>query len=289
MEMHRFDCLAKALATSTTRRTTIRALLGLAGGAFAAGSRPRGADADRCADAEYGQRCRSNDDCCSDNCVGGSCACRPLHTRCSHRCVNLRSDETNCGACGVTCDPFVSCRDGACACSPFGRACQADASCCSKQCIAGQCACGVGRTRCGTACINTQTDAANCGGCGQVCPGLATCRGGECACDATCTAPQQVDSDRCVCVCPPTGCPDGQSVDPETCACVDAPTEVITCGDMQTDAANCGACGQACTSGEACCGGTCTSLKADRRNCGACGKHCRNGSRCRKGRCRRRH
>ncbi len=46
------------------------------------------------------------------------------------------------------------------------------------------------------------------------------------------------------------------------------------CVQVQTDNANCGACGTACTAGRTCCGGACTEVATDARNCGACGSVC---------------
>ena len=56
-------------------------------------------------------------------------------------------------------------------------------------------------------------------------------------------------------------CPGSQVLDPTTCTCA-CPSGQTDCGggvcsDLQTDAANCGACGSACGSGQPCAGGVC--------------------------------
>ncbi len=67
------------------------------------------------------------------------------------------------------------------------------------------------------------------------------------------------------------------------------------CVDTDHDRANCGACGTACATGEACidgacdivcpasqteCGGACADLTSDRRHCGGCGDACADGEIC---------
>jgi hypothetical protein len=49
--------------------------------------------------------------------------------------------------------------------------------------------------------------------------------------------------------------------------------------DLQTDAANCGACGKACATGESCCAGRCANPQNDVNNCGMCGRACLAGAR----------
>ncbi|MEZ4411031.1 MAG: MXAN_6577-like cysteine-rich protein, partial [Polyangiales bacterium] len=84
-------------------------------------------------------------------------------------------------------------------------------------------ACATGATLCANTCVNTQTDAANCGACGTVCSGGATCTAGRC------------------------GCPAGQSYCGGTC--------VATTADVN----NCGACGTRCGFGQLCASSRCVN------------------------------
>lgn len=73
-----------------------------------------------------------------------------------------------------------------------------------------------------------------------------------------------------------------------------------TCVNVQVDAANCGACGQACAGNQLCaaghcgpkcsgdetvCGGACVNTMKDASNCGACGVTCLGGLLCAKAIC----
>ena len=58
-----------------------------------------------------------------------------------------------------------------------------------------------------------------------------------------------------------------------------------TCIDPAVDAANCGACGNACAGGASCRAGACVALSTDRLNCGAVGRACLPGESCLAGAC----
>jgi len=174
---------------------------------------------------------------------------------------DLSSDVENCGGCGVVCSfPHAS------------------ASCVASTCVLG--ACGSGFFDCNTQSADgceaaTGTDTANCGACGRVCSTAnmvsTTCAGAQCVGNCVggfsdCNNNKQVD-----------GC------------------EV----NLSTSAANCGACGLACSSNHipvptcasAQCSGACASgysdcnnnkqsdgcevnTSADANNCGTCGHVC---------------
>jgi Protein of unknown function (DUF1592)/Protein of unknown function (DUF1595)/Protein of unknown function (DUF1588) len=130
-------------------------------------------------------------------CQNGQCQCSSGLLACNGMCVS--STATHCGGCGTTCASGqvcsqnscqtscgageTQCSDGACVLTTGGdalhcggcNACPAGAAC-----NAGVCACAVaGQMMCGSACVDTMTSAANCGGCGRACNG--TCTNGVCA------------------------------------------------------------------------------------------------------------
>lgn len=97
---------------------------------------------------------------CSLQCKGGFGDCN--QNKCLDGCeIDLRSDPKNCGACGNTCDPGQSCREG-------------------------QCLCPAGLTECRGECVNLAADPWNCGRCGVSCrgregaTGSPSCEAGEC-------------------------------------------------------------------------------------------------------------
>ncbi len=93
--------------------------------------------------------------------------------------------------------------------------------------------CAPAQKLCGTGgaayCATVQTDNANCGGCGVLCPAGRVCSNGSCA--ATCAPPLTV-------------CPSDAG---------------SACADLQNDDAQCGSCGNACPTGQHCAMGACTS------------------------------
>ena len=121
-------------------------------------------------------------------------------------------------------------------------------------------------TLCSGTCTNTQSDNANCGGCGKACKAGEVCTVGKCA----------------------VSCPGGQTDCNGTCA------------NTQTDPNNCGACSAKCPPGSACaggkcaplcangftnCGGVCLDLQKDKNSCGTCGTKCKFNETCSGGAC----
>jgi len=129
--------------------------------------------------------------------------------------------------------------------------------------------CKAGAVRCGKTCVNTGTDAQNCGGCGNRCANGAACLGGQCKPPTT------------------TQCPAGQ----------------FRCGgqcvDPSSDESHCGSCGNRCQGDLTCldglcgcadgsdtqCGSLCVDTQTDEENCGSCGNTCGDNETCRQGGC----
>jgi hypothetical protein len=153
MDGPRFDGLARSLATSGSRRGFLGGLLGL-GAALLGGGRAGAA----C--LPYGRPCNAGDACCNGSeCQGGVCRCPAGSGVCNT--IN--------GPLCLTCPPdqlvAAGCR---CLCKVGGQ-----------PPVGGVCPCPPGLTRCGAACVDTQSDPANCGGCGAGCDD-----GNECTTDA---------------------------------------------------------------------------------------------------------
>ncbi|MFT3712682.1 MAG: hypothetical protein QM817_33955 [Archangium sp.] len=122
-------------------------------------------------------------------------------------------------------------------------------------------------TECGGVCVDTQTDTANCGSCGNACAGGTACRAGVCV--ATC----------------------GPGLTLCGNACVDARTNPANCGSCGTQCASdqvCsnGTCGTVCPASQEVCNGTCSTIASDPRNCGQCGRMCPSGAICENSNCR---
>lgn len=153
------------------------------------------------------------------------------------------------GACGTVCSQGQTCVAGQCFTPP-------------QQCISGRAHCsGNLADYCE---VDTNTDDANCGNCGNACSNAQTCLAGTCT--ATCPAGQSLCSGGCV--------------------------------DLQNDSQSCGTCGTVCSGGSTCvagqcachngqqlCGGVCVSQSSDPANCGGCGVTCAAGRACTFGVC----
>jgi hypothetical protein len=123
---------------------------------------------------------------------------------------------------------------------------------------------GDGGNGSGTGCGDTQSDANDCGECGNACAAGQSCVAGACVCPLY----QSLCDDTCV----PT------SVDPANCG---------GCG--QTCAANevcsAGACSDECLPGLSACNQACVDLQNDSQNCGECDSACEAGKGCADGLC----
>jgi len=212
---------------------------------------------------------------------------------CGGACIDVQSNNNNCGACGTVCPAGQSCRTGTC----------------TPNCAPSESLCGTP-----AACVNTQTNAANCGACGNACPTGQMCVMGSCSvvCDAPrtiCLSSQGAQScvdlqgDTANCGACNNACPMGQSCTAGTCQLACAPGQTPcngVCVDLRTSAGNCGACGNACATGQICgdgqcrrscgmnetlCNDACVNTQTDTANCGACGISCRAGQSCTAGSC----
>ncbi|WNG50793.1 hypothetical protein F0U60_46700 [Archangium minus] len=137
-------------------------------------------------------------------CPSDEFLCSEGLTRCDNTCVDLSSTSSDCGACGVACSV-------------------------TEVCIEGACRCRAGASLCGGQCVVTASDPSHCGGCAGA---------GGTAC-----APAQV-------------CEQGQCKD--SCTGADFERCERSCVDLDTDAFNCGACGDVCADSRSCRGGVCT-------------------------------
>jgi hypothetical protein len=223
-------------------------------------------DPDDC--AACGRACSSNN-VPAPTCVGGVCAgsCAFGFADCDHNLLkngcetNVASDSTNCGACGVVC----SSENVAPACSM---------GVCDGACAAGFADCNGDKQTDGCE-TNTQGDTANCGACGVACSTAhvtsVACSAGLCkgACVAgwmDCDNDIQLD-----------GCETDVASDPVNCGACGAP-----CSGNHVPAPACsgGQCDGACAAGWADCNGNLAldgceqNIQTSAANCGACGAAC---------------
>ena len=145
------------------------------------------------------------------SCVSGQCTCGAGLVACGPGvgCYDTSSDPNNCGACGRACLQGELCSAGLCVCVPGFATCSVNSTCqtqtssssqdcggcgnicsmLSQFCDTGNCVSTCAGTICpgpGTGrfatslCVNTTTDIANCGNCGNQCANNEVCVSGAC-------------------------------------------------------------------------------------------------------------
>jgi hypothetical protein len=210
----------------------------------------------------------------ADATIDSTPPCNAPLSRCNGVCVDLSSDQNNCGTCGASCGPALMCKGASCrvncAASGFtecGGTCVDlltdvhNCGSCAKACSAGWwCSNGTCGTDCGGGpatlcsgvdggsqyCANLNVDNANCGQCGRACSPGSVCSGGQCSC----------------------GCPP-----PDTCCALDG--GALYCVNTQNDNLNCGLCGNTCPPGSVCSQGRCScECEVGFINCGNLGCLC---------------
>jgi len=95
--------------------------------------------------------------------------CPPGITGCGGSCVDLQTDEDNCGSCNHACPAGSTCQGGACVCGTGLTVCSLDSFSPTSKTAPKN-----------FICANLQTDEANCGTCGKVCGAGETCCNGKC-------------------------------------------------------------------------------------------------------------
>jgi hypothetical protein len=233
-------------------------------------------------------------------CLGGTCqSCPGTLTACNGTCVDISTNRSHCGNCGIVCADGQSCAAGGC-----------DLVCVSPL------------LRCGDRCVNPSTNPAHCSTCNASCARTNTvslCVGGECnfvRCDSgwgDCTTSGTCDTNlttsvlhcgacntRCAAPHAVSDCRAG------ACAITSCESGWLNCdGDasngcevnQNTSISHCGLCGTRCSAGQICNAGSCsapsttvcasgtadcvmaapdceTNTYTDVTNCGGCGIEC---------------
>jgi hypothetical protein len=131
MDGFRFDLIGKWLATSKSRRITLRAL---AAGALVVGPGRLALETASAKCVNPGKTCKSKNGkkkkCCGGvKCKGGKCQCPTGLKACGGLCVDILSDLDHCGQCGNACGGDEICKYGSC-CANSGPS-GPDVVCCS--------------------------------------------------------------------------------------------------------------------------------------------------------------
>jgi hypothetical protein len=209
--------------------------------------------------------------------------CPTGQLNCGGTCTDATGDRFHCGRCDVACDSGQVCRSSTCThnpcgdgqhecsgscfadsdaghCGPSCTACPAPTAHGTASCVQDECqiACNAGFVECPGACVDLNTDPANCGTCGHACGSGQICQGSNCA-----TNPCGTGSHYCA----PSGCVSNTDVNHCGTSCTPCPAEhgTATCDGVS--------CGITCSVGYHDCGGQCvssTSLQSCGQSCTAC-------------------
>lgn len=209
-----------------------------------------------------------------------SCDHVPGTNACGRDCVYLLTNPSHCGRCDNVCTGDQQCVEGTCTTCPSGS------------------------QDCGSGCTDLNVDANNCGSCNNSCGG-AQCSAGVCECPGG----GQLCGGECVARDNPMHCGGCNSPCPELTNCVSGACQCAPgleacgtgCADLQTDGANCGACGTDCAAqglfcaaggctaecpaGTQACGASCVDINVSLQHCGACDMACAAGTSCQAGSC----
>ncbi|MBX3209638.1 MAG: hypothetical protein KF764_31685 [Labilithrix sp.] len=204
-------------------------------------------------------------------CIDGRCGCPNGLSACSGFCVNLASDDLNCGSCRNQCQH----PDDACDPMPENTTYGCVSSTCGElKCAApdfGDCDTDLGLGCASNGCETSLRDVNNCGACGRVCKPGEECReeNFEIDCRPTCATLG-------LATCADGACADILN-DPENCGGCRLPCPFG--GPKQRRACEKGVCVAACAEGFGDCNGDPSDgcevdLRAHPANCGACGVSC---------------
>jgi hypothetical protein len=182
---------------------------------------------------------------------------------CNDHCVNLKTDNNNCGSCGKNCSSTQRCSGGTCGCpSTAPRACP------GNLCLpAGQCC--LNETKCGDKCIAKTADSCcpsdpnPCGDDTKMCNAsnrcvcVVSCPGGACVRAGQCCLNETKCGDKCIAKTADSCCPSDTNPcgdDTKMCNATNRCVCVVTCPNNQKCAAKLADC---CPSGEDLCGTGC--------------------------------
>lgn len=250
MDERHFDAITRVISVSGARRSLLGLLVVLpfAGGLFGGFDETQGKDRRRRRKTRHRKHARKR----MKQRKHAQCKADSKAKTCADRCGQVRN---NCGK-SIDCGP--------CLCNPPCAAC----STCDS--VAGACvgdpdqegqACGAPGQLCAPdgACVCTASSCPACEVCGAggvctACGGGQICCSDQCVEGVCCTEGQCIDAwaPDCIgheCTCTANG---GNPCDGDESCC-----EGAGCIDLQTDAENCGSCGNACGTGQSCRGGVC--------------------------------